>query len=91
MGALHAMAAIHRHAEGRSPQVVACPDSGIAIGTGSQWEYPVQFSYNALNEIKPQMIEEATKNARQAAEKTQINNSSISACCRGEISHTKDF
>lgn len=29
--------------------------------------------------------------ARQAAEKTQINNSSISACCRGEISHTKDF
>lgn len=44
-------------------------DSGIAIGTGSQWEYPVQFSYNALNEIKPQMIEEATKNARQAAEK----------------------
>lgn len=44
-------------------------DSGIAIGSGSQWEYPVQFSYNGLNEIKPQMIEEATKNARQAAEK----------------------
>lgn len=29
--------------------------------------------------------------ARQAAALTGINNSSISACCRGEISHTKEY
>ena len=29
----------------------------------------VIYGYNALNEIKPEMIEEATKNARAAAEK----------------------
>ena len=44
-------------------------DRDIAIGTGSQWEYPIQYDYTGLNEIKPQMIEEATKNAREAAQK----------------------
>jgi hypothetical protein len=29
----------------------------------------VEFKYEGLNAIKPQMIEEATKNAREAAEK----------------------
>ncbi|MGL6065091.1 MAG: SIMPL domain-containing protein [Fusobacteriaceae bacterium] len=31
--------------------------------------YTVDYSYNNLNSIKPQMIEEATKNARDVAEK----------------------
>ncbi|MGL5124254.1 MAG: SIMPL domain-containing protein [Fusobacteriaceae bacterium] len=31
--------------------------------------YAVNYSYNNLNSIKPQMIEEATKNARDVAEK----------------------
>lgn len=41
---------------------------GIAI-TAGDYQYNVQYEYTGLNTIKPQMIEEATKNARQAAEK----------------------
>lgn len=41
---------------------------GIAI-TGGDYRYNVQYDYMSLNDIKPQMIEEATKNARTAAEK----------------------
>lgn len=35
----------------------------------NNWENPVEFSYEGLNDIKPEMIEEATRNAREAAEK----------------------
>jgi hypothetical protein len=41
---------------------------GIVIG-GNSWENPVEFRYEGLNGIKPEMIEEATCNAREAAEK----------------------
>ena len=41
---------------------------GIVTAANS-WENPVEFKYEGLNEIKPAMIEEATKNAREAAEK----------------------
>ncbi len=41
---------------------------GIAISEGD-YENRVQYEFRGLNEIKPQMIEEATRNARQAAEK----------------------
>jgi hypothetical protein len=41
---------------------------GIAV-TGGDYRYNVQYEYTGLNKIKPQMIEEATKNAREAAEK----------------------
>ncbi len=41
---------------------------GIAI-TGSDYRYNVVYEFTGLNAIKPQMIEEATKNARAAAEK----------------------
>ena len=41
---------------------------GIVTSENS-WENPVEFKYEGLNDIKPQMIEEATKNAREAAEK----------------------
>lgn len=48
-------------------------NQGIALCTGNgpefSYEGPVTFSYTKLNSIKPQMIEEATKNARIAAEK----------------------
>jgi hypothetical protein len=39
---------------------------GIAI-TGGDYRYNTQYDFTSLNEIKPQMIEEATKNAREAA------------------------
>lgn len=42
---------------------------GIVTGGSNQWENPVEFKYEGLNEIKPEMIEEATRNAREAAEK----------------------
>ena len=42
---------------------------GIAI-TSEEYRYPsIQYYYTSLNDIKPAMIEEATKNARAAAEK----------------------
>ncbi len=41
---------------------------GIAISAGD-YRYNVSYDYTSLNKIKPQMIEEATKNARAAAEK----------------------
>ena len=41
---------------------------GIAL-TEDDWSNQIQFDFTSLNDIKPQMIEEATKNAREAAEK----------------------
>ncbi len=40
---------------------------GIAI-TGGDYRYNVSYEFTGLNDIKPRMIEEATKNARAAAE-----------------------
>lgn len=41
---------------------------GIAI-IGGDYRYNVEYDFTGLNEIKPQMIEEATKNARESAMK----------------------
>ena len=41
---------------------------GIALSSGD-FQYTTQYFYTKLNDIKPAMIEEATKNARNAAEK----------------------
>ena len=41
---------------------------GVVIVENS-WENRVEFRYEGLNDIKPQMIEDATKNAREAAQK----------------------
>lgn len=41
---------------------------GLVV-SGNQYEYATEFLFSGLNEIKPQMIEEATKNARAVAEK----------------------
>ena len=41
---------------------------GVAI-TGGDYRYNVEYDFTGLNAIKPQMIEEATNNAREAAEK----------------------
>lgn len=43
-------------------------EQGIAVGAGDEWQYPVTFAFEGLNNIKPEMIEEANKNAREAAE-----------------------
>ncbi|MBC2838946.1 SIMPL domain-containing protein [Robiginitalea sp. SC105] len=41
---------------------------GILFGSKNEWQ-PVEYIYTGLNEIKPEMIEEATKNAREVADK----------------------
>ena len=41
---------------------------GILLGSKNTWE-PIEYIYTQLNEIKPSMIEEATKNARKVAAK----------------------
>ncbi len=41
---------------------------GIAL-TGGDYRYNVSYDYTDLNKIKPKMIEEATQNAREAAQK----------------------
>ena len=37
--------------------------------SGGDYRYNVVYEFTGLNDVKPQMIEEATKNARAAAEK----------------------
>lgn len=39
------------------------------IATTSDYEYQVSFDFNGLNELKPQMVETATRNAREVAQK----------------------
>ena len=41
---------------------------GIAI-TSNDYEYQVQYDFNGLNELKPGMVEIATRNAREVAQK----------------------
>lgn len=41
---------------------------GVAI-TGGDYRFSTLYDFTGLNDVKPQMIEEATKNARAAAEK----------------------
>ncbi len=47
------------------PQLIG---EGVVIQAKNQWQ-PVQYLYTKLNDIKPPMIEEATKNAREVADK----------------------
>ena len=41
---------------------------GLVISSKNTWR-PIEYSFTQLNDIKPEMIQEATKNAREAAEK----------------------
>lgn len=49
-------------------EVVELGKAGIAVA-GQDYESRTEFLYTKLNEIKPAMIEEATRNAREVAEK----------------------
>ena len=42
---------------------------GIVVGSENAWSNPVEFKFEGLIGIKPAMIEEATKNAREVGEK----------------------
>ena len=62
---------------------------GVAIVSGD-YRYNVTYDYTSLNDIKPKMIEEATKNARTAAEKfakdSDSSLGSIQRAYQGQIS-----
>jgi hypothetical protein len=49
-------------------QLVELGKVGIAI-TGETYDARTQFLFTKLNDLKPEMVEEATKNAREVAEK----------------------
>jgi len=56
-------------------------ESGTLVGKGivlaeESWQNPTEFLFTSLNQIKPEMIEEATKNAREAAEKFALDSGS---------------
>ena len=50
------------------PKLSVLGEQGIALNTGD-YENRARFLFTGLNALKPAMIEEATRNARQAAEK----------------------
>lgn len=52
-----------------TPKITDLIKEGIAISANRQYENPIRFEFTKLNEIKPEMIEDATKNARISAEK----------------------
>ncbi|MCK5665921.1 MAG: SIMPL domain-containing protein, partial [Thiotrichaceae bacterium] len=49
--------------------------SGIAF-TGSNYQAQTEYIFTRLNEVKPEMIEEATRNARAVAEKFAADSAS---------------
>jgi hypothetical protein len=48
-----------------SPELIS---KGILLGSKNTWR-PIEYIFTGLNELKPAMVEEATKNAREVAEK----------------------
>lgn len=48
-----------------SPELIS---RGIILGSKNEWR-PIEYIFTGLNDIKPSMIEEATRNAREVAEK----------------------
>ncbi|WP_337878666.1 SIMPL domain-containing protein [Rheinheimera sp.] len=63
--------------------------SGIAIA-GQDYDSKAEFIFNGLNEIKPDMIEEATRNAREVASKFATDSDSqlgkIKTASQGQFS-----
>ena len=64
-------------------------EKGVAIVTGD-YQYNTQYLFTKLNELKPEMIAEATQNARVAAEKFAKDSDSklgkISSAYQGQFS-----
>lgn len=62
------------------------------IATAACWEYQTVYSFTKLNDIKPSMIETATKNARETAEKFAADSNSklgkIKRATQGQFSIT---
>jgi len=67
-------ATVTLHSSNVSGVKKAMESAGTLVGKGvalssENYRYPTEFMFTKLNQIKPEMIEEATKNAREAADK----------------------
>ena len=66
--------------------------AGIAVSSEQYGTSNVSFNYTSLNEIKPDMIQKATENARSAAEKFALDSKSklgkIKTATQGQFSIT---
>lgn len=64
-------------------------EQGVAMAADN-WQYSATYSFQGLNDIKPAMIEEATKNAREAAQKFAADSDSkvgkIKSATQGQFS-----
>ena len=67
---------------------------GVAIG-GNSYENQTEYQYTNLNSLKPEMIEEATRNARQVAEKfaqdADCDLGSIKNASQGQFSINEEY
>ena len=65
---------------------------GVIIS--DEYSYHTQFEYTALNDIKPEMVEEATRNARAVAQKfaedSDCKLGSIRQATQGQFTITSD-
>jgi hypothetical protein len=72
-------------------QLVALGKQGIALG-GAGYQAQTEFIFTRLNDIKPAMIEEATRNAREVAAKFAADSDSrlgkIKTALQGQFSIT---
>ena len=78
-----------------SPQVekvIELMKEGVIIS--NEYNYQTQFEYTGLNDIKPEMVEEATRNARAVAQKfaedSDCKLGNIRQATQGQFSITSD-
>ncbi|WP_333798435.1 SIMPL domain-containing protein [Rheinheimera sp.] len=62
-------------AHGAMQKLLELSKNGIAIA-GQDYDSKAEFLFTGLNSVKPQMIEEATRNAREVAEKFAADSNS---------------
>lgn len=71
---------------------IALMKKGIIIS--NEYNYQTEYEYTALNDIKPEMVEEATRNARAVAQKFAEDSDSelgsIKQASQGQFSITSD-
>lgn len=71
---------------------IALMKKGVIIS--NEYNYRTQFEYTALNDVKPAMVEEATRNARAVAQKFAEDSDSklgkIKQASQGQFSITSD-
>ncbi|MDR0427408.1 MAG: SIMPL domain-containing protein [Dysgonamonadaceae bacterium] len=71
-------------------QITVLIKDGVALSGNRSYENPIKYEFTQLNLIKPEMIEEATKNARISAEKFAKDSESslgkIKSATQGQMS-----